>query len=514
MVIINKGQGVNSNMKHNISLNFTGKINFFKKIELFFWYLWGFSCVFIIPYIEVMKGVRIKFVEISTVLVMVVLFIRITVGKRSNSKKNINFLLLLNVFLYCFALFWPLGGVLTIYNLGYKPSLPSYIAPFRRLTVILILFIAYVYFKYEEWLLRERALIRGFLAGCVVTTVWMIIEQVTFLFFQIPLNEVIFKELLKLDPGHSFINLIGLGLSKPLYRATGFAWDPGQIAPMVALGWLCYNLLPEALVGKKRLFISVFMLLTLPLSLSRTAIMGTAIITFGFLGINFVVGIIQVSLIHKKKCHITVFHRPEVRFYWRSSVLGCIVAVILIIIVCISAKMSTSSFFQGLAFYLRSTLESQTYGEQRHQTYYKLIPYAWTFNWSTAFLGYGTGNSGVAMEKVGWDVLPGIEKVAAKRQGNWVPESTTVSFALMGGMISSLALIFCVITSIARVSNWYLRKPWNNISLLGYATILLAPFIFGLGYGIDNTIIYISIFLMLINIWDPKLRNISKNIMK
>lgn len=495
-------------MRDVISCSYMSKLSLYKNIELSFWYLWGGSCVFMVPYIEI-GGIRIRFVEVSTLLLFIALVIRINLEKKAHSKKRISSLLAFNILTYTLVLFWPLGGVLTIYALGYTPALASYIAPFRRLFIILILLVAYVHFKHEEWLLRERALIQGFLTGCVVTTVWMVVEQVAFLLFQASLNEIIFQELLGLDPLHTFTNLVGYGytgLSMPLYRSTGFAWDPGQTAPLVALGWLFYNLLPETLVGKRRLLVSVFMFLVLPLSLSRTAIMGTIVITFGFMITCFIVSIAQASLAHKGQ--FITLRKPEFKFYWRSVVLGFTAIVILIGLVCVLAKISVSSVFQGLVSFVRSGLEAQTFGEQRHWTYFKLIPHALLLNWTAAFLGYGTANAGVAMEKAGWSVLPQIEQMAAMWQGNWVPESTTVNFALMGGVVGFFALCLCIITSIAKASIEYLRKPWN-IRLLGYPITLLAPFIFGLGYGFENTIIYVCVFLMLVHIWDPKIRYIN-----
>lgn len=489
-------------------LGTTGRLLSCKSIELFLWYFWGLSCVFIVPYIRILY-LNIRLVELSTALVLISLVIRIAVEKNPFSKKYIPSSLMIISLIYCLALFWPLGGVITVYNLGYTPQLESYLAPFRRLIITLILLIAYIYFNHEEWLLRESALIRGFLTGCIFITTWMIIEQAAFIIFRFPLNDIIFRKGLGLNPQHTFINLVGsgyTGLTMPLYRATGFAWDPGQSATLVALGWFLYTLLPEIIVGKRRLFFSVFMLLALPLSLSRTAIIGTAVVILIFLGIYFITSIVQVNLAYnkilKRRAHKSLF-----RFYSQSVILGFIVIVILVSIACIPAKTSALSIFQGLMSFIKSGLEAQTFGEQRHWTYFTLIPYALTLNWSAVFLGYGTANVGVAIEEVGWNVLPEIEQMTNRWKGNWNPESTTVNFALMGGAVTLFALAFCLITSIAKAGSEYLRKPYN-IQLLGYITILLVPFVLGLGYGFESTIIYISVFLIFIHIWDPKMRYI------
>ena len=75
----------------------------------------------------------------------------------------------------------------------------------------------------------------------------MIVEHIMFTIFRIPINKLIFEDILNMDVKHTFINIIGGGLNYPLrfVRATGFLgiWYGDSIV----LGWLTYNLLSDIL---------------------------------------------------------------------------------------------------------------------------------------------------------------------------------------------------------------------------------------------------------------------------
>lgn len=477
-------------------------------LEIILWYLWGVSCVFTVPYIEV-QNLNIKLVELITAFVFVVSTFRITTKKILRYKEFISSSLTLIISAYCLALFWPLGGILTSYAIGYTPQLESYIAPFRRLIIVLILLGTYVSLSHEKWLLRESALIRGFIAGCILTTAWMLIEQLVYIASSIALNDMIFREMLGLDPQHTFINLVHpgyTGLSMPLLRASGFGYDPGNTATLVVLGWLLYNLLPESLIGKRRLSISIFMLLALPLSLSRTTIIAAALITLGFLALPLIISTAQGSFTGKFR--FGFIHEPIFKSFSQSVIFGLIAIILLIAVVSSIANLNVISAFEGIIAFIKSGLMAQTAGEQRHWTYITLVLPALTDSLTAAFLGYGTANTGIAMEKVGHDVLPEIEEMATLLHGNWDPESTTVNFALMGGFISLLCLSFSIFMSITKGIARYLKKQ-SVVQNLGYIIILLAPIILGLGYGFNNTIIYIILFLIFVRIWDPKMQDLS-----
>jgi hypothetical protein len=476
-------------------------------LEIFLWYFWGISCVFTVPYL-VVQNLNIRLVELSTAFILIVSIFRITTKKFPRYKEYISSSLMLIVSAYCLALFWPIGGVITVHALGYTPELESYIAPFRRLIIVLILLGTYLSLSHEKWLLRERALLQGFIAGCILTTAWMLIEQLVYALSLVPLNDVIFRVLLGIVPEHTFINLIHSGqsgLSMPLLRASGFGYDPGNTATLVALGWFLYSLMPESLIGKRRVSVSIFLLFALPLSLSRTTIVVTAVVVLAFLGVHLIVGIAQASLTGRFR--LGAFHEPMLRSFWRSIIFGLIAMVLLVAIASTIAKMSVLSTFDGIISFIGSGLEAQTLGDQRHWTYFTLVLPALTDSVTAAFLGYGTANVGIAMERFGQGVLPEIEEMAALLHGNWNPESTTIVFALMGGFVSMIALGFCLTMSVAKGIIQYLRRPWN-IQPLGYVTILLTPIMLGLGYGFNNTIIYIILFLIFLHIWDPKMQDL------
>lgn len=479
----------------------------YSRLESYVWFLWGFSCLIVVPYIEVFN-LRIRFVEITTVLVFLCLLLRIGVDKTACLKNRANFSFTVIVAFYGLALFWPLGGVLTIDVLGYMPQLGSCISPIRRLLIVIVLFIVYIYYKCDTWLLLERSFIRGFIFGCILTTVWMFIEHISFMFFKIYINEMIFMEILGLNPEHTFVNLVAplfTGLPISLYPASGFSWDPGSTAPLVVLGWLLYIFLPKTLVGRQKLLISVLLLMAVPLSISRTAIIGVFVITVIFLSIQVGFGILRASITQNR--HITKFYNSILSFYLRSIVWLVITLAILGAIACIPMKITPSSLFQGFASFVKSAVEIRTSGEQRHWTYFRLVPDALLLNLPAAIFGYGNSNVGVAMEKVGMDKLPGISSMAAKWHGNWNPESLTVTYALAGGLVGFFALGFCIVASMAKIGIDYLRRPWN-VKPFAYGMILLAIFVLGMGYGFQNTAITIIIFLAFMHIWDPKMREI------
>ncbi len=474
--------------------------NIYKKIDLLLWFMWGFSCLIIVPYIDFFS-ISIQLMEVFNLLVFASIFLNISLGKRGSNCKRVNMSLIILLVLYALAVFWPIGGVITVYHLGYIPRVSTFLVPFARLFIIITLFLAYIYFDAKEWQLRERALLKGFIIGCTVTVMWMVVEHIMFTIFRIPINKFIFEDILTMDVKHTFTNIVGggfLGIPFDLYRATGFSWDPGMVAPLVVLGWLTYNLLSDIFIGKHRLWVSCVLLLSLPLSLSRTATLGTVIMCIiifisEFLGCSFA-NIFQINVRNKQTCkyYYTGIHI-------KSIIFAFILTIILLFILFTYKNLSISMFLKGMLNYINKIFTGQSSGTQRHLTYYKLIPEALFLNLPAFLLGYGAMNVGVSMEILGIGILPGIENFISLWQGKWNPESMTVTFALMGGIVTLLAFTICIGICLVVTFIKYLKRPWNK-QYLSYFIILLAPFVLGMGYGIDNHIVFIMIFLMIVHI--------------
>lgn len=486
----------------------TKKMNIYKKIDLLLWFLWGFSCLFIVPYVKI-SSITIQFMECFSFLVFISLLFQICLHKSFDKRKGVNISLFIVLLLYAIAVFWPIGGVITVYQLGYVPSLSTFLVPFARLFIIVTLFLAYIYYDINEWIIREKALVKGFIWGCIITVIWMIVEQIMFIIFHIPINKLIFQDIFNLEVQHTFINILGrgfLGIPVDLYRASGFSWDPGMVAPLVVLGWLTYSLQPEFFMGKHRLWLSCFLLLSLPLSLSRTALLGAVLIClivflFEFLGCF--VGFSFKYKTNKSMCYVPYFSF----FFIKSIILAIILTIALISIIFAHKGLHISVFTKGMFKLVSDVFFDQSAGTQRHLIYFKLIPHALAISIPSFLFGYGAMNVGVSMEKIGIGVLPGIESLINSWNGNWNPESMTVTFALMGGIVTLLTLFICVGLCMVISCIKYLKRPWNK-QYLSYFIILLAPFILGMGYGIDNHIIFIIVFLMIIHICDDNLRYI------
>lgn len=100
---------------------------------------------------------------------------------------------------------------------------------------------------------------------------------------------------------------------------------------------------------------------------------------------------------------------------------------------------------------------------------------------------------------MGIGILPDIENLISVWKGKWNPESMTVTFALMGGIVTLLAFTICIGICLVITFIKYLKGPWNK-QYLSYFIILLSSFVLGMGYGIDNHIVFIMIFLMIVHI--------------
>lgn len=102
--------------------------NIYEKIDLLLWFMWGFSCLIIVPYIDLFS-ISIQLMEVFNLLVFASIFLKISLDKRENNSKRVNISLIIILLLYALAVFWPIGGVITVYHLGYIPRLSTFLIP-------------------------------------------------------------------------------------------------------------------------------------------------------------------------------------------------------------------------------------------------------------------------------------------------------------------------------------------------------------------------------------------------
>lgn len=482
---------------------------------LYLWYLWGFSFPFMVSYI-LLGIIPLRFVDLTTIALITFSALSwFLTNKKVTQSRQVSPLSIMKlrrgdsifvlfVCLFAFSMLWALSGVINLRLHGYTPSLGSYVGPLRRSLILLFMLVAYLHFGRRKWLLVERALLRGFIHASVLTAVWMWIEQILYVVYKIPLNELVFRRWLGLNPGVGFINLISpgyTGLGYNLYRASGFSWDPGTTTTMIVIAWFLYTLMPKGLIGRKRLFISMILLSALPLGLSRTSIISVAIGLFSLFGIYLVLSFIQASVTGYTWPRI--WRNGTIKFVTHSILYSIFVFIISVVIMGYMIDINPYKISMGIYSFVKAGLEGKTVGEQRHWAYFRLIPSALALDWPSMLFGYGTANVGVAMERVGSGVLPKIEEIAATFHGDWNPESTFVTMTLMGGLISAALLWFCVFATMARAGFGCLRglSSFNGQIMLYVFVILCTLIVMSVGYGIDATWLYVVFFLLLRNVW-------------
>ena len=165
----------------------------------------------------------------------------------------------------------------------------------------------------------------------------------------------------------------------------------------------------------------------------------------------------QINVKNKLTCkyYYTVMHIKSILF-------AIILTIVLLFILFACNNLSISMFFKGIFNFINDIFTDQSPGTQRHLTYYKLIPEALFLNLPAFLLGYGAMNVGVSMEILGIGILPDIENFISVWKGKWNPESMTVTFALMGGIVTLLAFTLCIGICLLITFIKYIKRPWNK----------------------------------------------------
>lgn len=216
-----------------------------KKISNKSFYLLGiFFCLF---------SIRIKTISLVIFPLIIILFLAFFHFCK-NKKIYFNFLSLY-YFLILVSIF---AGILYNKELFYK-NLYS----FSSVRIIIFLIILSFY-KISN--LNIENFISGLKIGIFLNYILGTLEFLTWKFFNFPLNQYIFYDLLKMDVGHTWLNLRDGNI-----RICGFSWDPLTIGMLSAIGFFLY----------RNKYLKLYSLITLYLSGSRNAMLA-CILTYTF----------------------------------------------------------------------------------------------------------------------------------------------------------------------------------------------------------------------------------------
>ncbi len=259
---------------------------------------------------------------------------------------------------------------------------PDSFSPEAAASVKLVLIATFAFLvSYDPSYRLASLYFRGFIAGCVATSLWMIADAVTFyLIAGRSLNDILFAS----DAAsklHSLTNIEDTSiLPIPFFRPSGLSWDPGISIPGLVLGvvlgdWYRWSRLWRALV--------VFAVL---LSFSRTAYLA--------LGVYFAYRLLK-----------KVF---PARF--AKQVFTAVIAAF-----CLNSARS---------LYRPPDVDA---GSLRHLRYIGSLVYMYGAPFAEKVLGYGLGGSGVFFDKrVPWGRIPFFRPGGAAECG-------IVDLALAGG---------------------------------------------------------------------------------
>lgn len=455
-------------------------------IESILWYAFGASFLLFVPFINI-YGAKVRLVDI--ILVLLLLVILKDIIKEVNTTGTIclrvdKTLCLVLLFLLMSQL-WPLFGNVTLRNHGYSIPIVNFIVPIRRIGLLSIILVKFFLLDRGEWEKLRHSILRGIVHGGVATVLWMVFQHFSWLYFRFSINQYIFSDVLGLDPGHTFVNLVRLDGGAVL-RATGFSWSPGLVGPPLLMIAILYLLLPREIIGNKSAPISLLLFIGPVLSLSRTAIFG--------LGIFFI---------------FLLFSYLITRRHQQNDIYGNINEDKIISVTFIVAGIATlggiwyitfrGGVINGVILFLAETIRNPAPGVVRHLGYVIYLPLILTHNVLGAFFGYGIYTTGAGVElAVGW--LPGIERAAEVHQGNWRVEPQIVSILIAGGIPGAVSFLYVYSATLTK----NIRKQLSDgtsmkdvqIGLFG-SVFLSSTFVLGLGYGVGGTF-FLVIFLLTI----------------
>lgn len=222
-------------------------------------YLWGFSSLIFLPYINGLKPA-----DIFTILTFfVVLFFFIAYITTNKIYTKISFSVTLLYFItVLYITVTIIGSILNAYD-GFVKSLLVAIRYYLTITIIFLLFILSK-FNYEKVNQYFIYFVEGLIQSGILNVLWIIVDQV-FFYIVTPsksVNELLFHNL-NSNLEHVLTNRY-LIMNIYLLRSSGLGWDPGGIGPALLICYILSDILGKSKKIKILLFIGIL------LTLSRT----------------------------------------------------------------------------------------------------------------------------------------------------------------------------------------------------------------------------------------------------
>ncbi|MDN5345971.1 MAG: hypothetical protein PWQ73_468 [Petrotoga sp.] len=261
-----------------------------------------------------------------------------------------------------------------------------------------------------------RNFLRGFEIGVKVQIIWSLIEVIFWYAYKIPINQVIFEGILKVDVGHTFINLRNYGAGI-VYRVSGFNWDPAYF------GILCaFIILTDPSILWK--LVSAIALI---MSNSRASIFGFSMTTV-LLILNYVTR--------------RYFSNTQFKVKTRKVINVLLLFIAFGIIVIAITDFILPDYFRATTAAIKNVFEeSKDVGTVRHLKYYTYSSLILTKNPLIALFGYGPRSGGKFFcEEVNKGNIPSYMS-AAKPSTAWSPESSVIGILVDSGILGFLVYI-------------------------------------------------------------------------
>ena len=210
----------------------------------------------------------------------------------------------------------------------------------------------------------SEALLKGFILSIVIQVLWGLNQIVCWYVFNININTIIFEQILRIDPGHSWSNYV----IYPILRVTGLQWDPAYLGiwSLICTFWVLI-FCKHKFLKYSLLSISLFVFIN---TFSRAALFGL----FSTLFFCFLYKI--TKFIQRWKIAL-------------SSVKISIVSIIIGIICCCVSINLFGNFFHEI---IKERININTEGSVRHINYFEAGVYAISNSISRMFFGYGYRN--------------------------------------------------------------------------------------------------------------------------
>lgn len=466
--------------------------------EFALWYWFGISFLIFVPYLRFFQ-IKIRILDLLLVPLLFIVLIRVIAYAAKTDDYTITVsksLIIVLLFLFLTQL-WPLFGNMTLLRHNYAVSFLNFIVPIRRVFLLLLLVAQYLLLSIGDWRKVQGAILNGAIHGGLISVTWMIFEHLSWILFKVPVNKMIFAEVLGLDPGHTFLNLVSLNTGSVL-RATGFSWSPGLVGPPLLMIAILYLLLPADLTGQKSNIQGALLLSGPILSLSRTGIFGLGIFLVFTIALVLMTEQVQRSedIIGGVYSNATIHQGATVALIVG---IGAVIGFFYLIGV-------NTNLLGGVVGFVLNTIYDPAPGVIRHVGYIVYLPSMLTYDMYGALFGYGVYTTGAGVELAA-SSLPGIDRAAKIHHGHWRVEPQFVSILLAGGLPGAISFLYAYFGTLLHNLRTQLASRSSNRELrvaIFCSTFLSTTFVLGLGYGVGGTFFLVILVLIIFWTWNEE----------